>query len=180
MGAGQRVLVTGLAGAGKSTFSRALAAQTGLPLVLLDLEFWRPGWQEPSDDEWRAQQRALIAADEWILDGNYHDTLELRLERADTAVYLHTPWWLCSWRVFRRGLRRPAGMKMPDGCEDSTWRRMRDEWWLVFRIFRVRRFEPACELEILQRHADGVSLHVLRSKRDVREFLHGLDVTPLR
>ncbi len=172
--------MTGLAGAGKSTFSRAMAERTGLPLILLDLQYWRPGWQQPSDDEWIAQQRDLTAKDQWILDGNYRETLELRLERADTAIYLHTPWWLCSWRAFRRGLRRPVGTKMPDGCEDSTWRRVRDEWWLVFRIWRVRRSEPAHELDVLHRHADRVAVHVLRSKREVRQFLQGLDVTPLR
>src|SRR5438270_3074299 len=48
---GHRVLVTGLAGSGKSTFSRTLAAKTGLPLIHLDLYFWEPGWVAPSDSE---------------------------------------------------------------------------------------------------------------------------------
>ena len=47
----QRVLVIGISGAGKSTFSRALAARTGLPLIHLDKEFWRPGClQTPRSD----------------------------------------------------------------------------------------------------------------------------------
>ena len=33
---GDRVVVTGLAGAGKSTFSRALSAKTGLPLIHIE------------------------------------------------------------------------------------------------------------------------------------------------
>ena len=36
---GRRVVVTGLAGSGKSTFSLALAAKTGLPVIHLDLHF---------------------------------------------------------------------------------------------------------------------------------------------
>ncbi|HVV35408.1 MAG TPA: hypothetical protein VHC63_02310 [Acidimicrobiales bacterium] len=168
---GRRVVVSGLAGAGKSTFSRALAAKTGLPLVVLDRHFWRPGWVEPSAEAWREKQRALLAGDEWIADGNYHETLELRVERADTVVYLDTPWWVCSARAFVRGIRRPAGTEMPDGCVDSAWRRMKDEWWLVFRIWRVRNSEPALELRVLETHADRVTLHVLRTKRAVREFL---------
>jgi hypothetical protein len=35
---------TGLAGFGKSTFAVALAAKTGLPVIHLDLHFWKPGW----------------------------------------------------------------------------------------------------------------------------------------
>jgi adenylate kinase family enzyme len=160
-----------LAGAGKSTFSRALSAKTCLPLIHLDLHFWKPGWTEPSDAEWRERQHALLAGDEWIADGNYLETLDLRPQLADTAIYLDTPWWVCSARAFVRGIRRPAGTQMPEGCEDSTWRRVRDEWWLVWRIWQVRRIEPARELEIVRANADRIAVHVLRSKRDVRRFL---------
>ena len=38
---GRRVVVTGLGGAGKSTFSRALAVKTGLPVLHLDLGLGR-------------------------------------------------------------------------------------------------------------------------------------------
>ena len=55
---GRRIVVTGLAGSGKSTLGLALAAETGLPLIHLDLEFWNPGWTEPSETEFRDRQRA--------------------------------------------------------------------------------------------------------------------------
>ena len=96
---GRRVVVTGMAGAGKSTFARQLAAKTGLPVIHLDVHFWKPGWVEPSYQEWRAVQSTLLAGEEWIADGNYHETLDLRLERADTVVYLDTQWWVCAARV---------------------------------------------------------------------------------
>ena len=134
---GRRVLVSGLAGAGKSTFSRALSAKTGLPLIHLDIHFWKPGWVEPTEEEWREKQRGLLSGDEWIADGNYHATLDLRLERADTVVYLDTPWWVCARRALVRGVRkRPAGFELPNGCNESALRRLRDEWWLVWRIWR--------------------------------------------
>ncbi|MEX0874287.1 MAG: AAA family ATPase [Actinomycetota bacterium] len=172
---GHRVVVTGMAGAGKSTFSRALSAKTGFPLIHLDLHFWKPGWVEPPDDEWREKQRSLLTGDAWIADGNYHDTLELRLERADTVVFLDTPWWTCARRAFVRGIRRPAGFQVPEGCDASAWRQLRDEWCLVWRIWRVRRSERERELGILSRHGKHVALHVFRSKRAARECLDGLD-----
>ena len=171
---GGRVLVTGLAGAGKSTFSRALAARTGLPLIHLDLHFWRPGWVAPSEDEWRETQRRVLAGDAWIADGNYPETLDLRLERADTIVVLNTPWPLCAGRAVLRGVRKSGG-QMPEGCEDSAWRRLRDELPLAVRVWRQRRSEPEREREIISQHGQHVALHVLRSKRTVREFLDGLD-----
>jgi adenylate kinase family enzyme len=173
---GRRVVVTGMAGAGKSTFSRALSAKTGLPVIHLDVHFWKPGWVPTPDDEWREKQRGLLAGEEWIVDGNYHATLGLRLERADTVVFLDRPWWICAQRAFARGVsKRPAGFELPVGCDESAWRRLRDEWSLVWRIWRVRRSERERELGILSQHGKHVRLHVLRSRRAVRGFLDGFD-----
>lgn len=69
-----------------------------------------------------------------VIDGNYNETLPLRLERAETVVYLQTPSWLCASRALERGLRSPDG-EMPEGCDDSPIRRLRDEWGGVGRIW---------------------------------------------
>ena len=167
---GDRVVVTGLAGSGKSTFSRTLAAEIGLPVIHLDVHFWKPCWVAPSESEWRETQRRLLAGTAWIADGNYDETLDLRLERADTVVVLDTPWPLCAARALRRGVRKPVG-EMPDGCPDSPWRRLRDEWRLAGRIARRRRSEPDRERAIISRHGQHAVVHVLRSRRDVRELL---------
>ncbi|HEX2576197.1 MAG TPA: hypothetical protein VHK88_07590 [Aquihabitans sp.] len=170
---GRRVVVTGLAGAGKSTFTRALAARTGLPIVYLDLRFWQPGWVAPTEEAWRREQRRALAGDAWIADGNYRETLALRLERADTIVVLDTPWPVCVGRALVRGVR-PSGGEMPPGCHDSAWRRMRDEWPLAVRIWRNRHAEPVQEREIIAEHGQHATLHVLRSKRDALALLDGI------
>lgn len=170
---GHRVLVDGMMGSGKSTFARALAARTSLPLIHLDLHYWKPGWMRPSNAEWRERQRALLAGEVWIIDGNYKETLALRLERAESVVFLDTPWWLCASRAFVRGLRKPGG-EMPEGCEDSVNRRLRDEWGGVGRIWRNRRSEPEhAHSEFLQ-HGTHTTVHVLRSRREARAFLEAV------
>jgi adenylate kinase family enzyme len=173
---GRRVLVTGLAGSGKSTFSRSLAERTGLPVIHLDLHFWKPGWVAPSEDEWREKQRLVLAGDAWITDGNYHETLDLRLERADTIVVLDTPWPLCAGRALLRGVRKSV-WEMPQGCDDSAWRRLRDEWPLAVRIWRKRRSEPEREREVISQLGRHAALYVLRNKGAAREFLSRLEVS---
>jgi adenylate kinase family enzyme len=168
---GHRVIVTGMPGSGKSTFSKALSTRSGLPLIHLDLHYWKPAWVRPSDDEWRLKQHNLLVGDAWIADGNYHETLDLRLERADTIVVLATPWWLCSYRAFVRGVRRPADTVMPDGCDDSALQRVRDEWQSVWVNWRDRRKQPERERAIISEHGQHAALHVLRSKRAARAFL---------
>jgi len=174
---GRRVIVTGLAGSGKSTLSLALGAKTGLPVIHLDLAFWKPGWVEPSEAEWREKQRLVLAGDAWIADGNYHETLDLRLERADTVVFLDMPWWLCSGRALLRGFRMPG--ELPEGCDYTAWMRWRDEWRLAVRIWRKNRAQPEIERGIIAQHGQHVALHVLRSKQEVNEFLDGLVVGPV-
>jgi adenylate kinase family enzyme len=54
---GRRIVVTGLAGSGKSTFSLALGARTGLPVIHLDLHFWRKRHVEPDHERRVIAQR---------------------------------------------------------------------------------------------------------------------------
>lgn len=167
---GSRVLVIGMAGAGKSTFSRALSARTGLPVIHLDVHYWKPGWVRPSESEWRDKQRGLLTEPAWIADGNDPETLDLRLGRADTVVLLETPWWICAGRTFLRGLRKPLG-EMPEGCDDSAIRRLRDEWRLVGVIWRHRRSEAEHARTMISQYGRHVVLCRIRSKREGRDFL---------
>jgi adenylate kinase family enzyme len=172
---GRRVLVMGMAGSGKTTFSRALSAKTGLPVVHLDVHYWKPGWARPSDEEWRQKQRTLLAGDDWIADGNYYETLDLPLERAETVVFLDSPWWICAGRAFVRGLRKPPSwFSLPEGCDDSWSRRLRDEWRLVGVIYRNRRSEPERARAIVSQHGSHAAMRVLRSKRQAKDFLNGV------
>lgn len=131
-----------------------------------------PGWVKPTEADWRKKQEGLLAGEEWIAEGIYTTSLDLRLERADTLVFLDTPWWICAWRALVRGVRpRPADFELPNGCDESHLRRFRDEWWLAWRIWRSRRTTREAELSIVSQHKQHVAIYVLRTKRAVREFL---------
>ncbi|MEO9181646.1 MAG: DNA topology modulation protein FlaR [Acidimicrobiales bacterium] len=167
---GRRVLVIGMSGSGKSTFSQALSAKTGLPAIHLDLHYWKPGWVRPSENEWREKQRRLLASETWIADGNYYESLDLQLLRADTVIVLDTPWWICAGRAGKRGLRKP-NCEMPVGCVDSLQRRVRDEWGMVGHIWRGRRSEPERARVMMLEHGSHAVVHVLVSKREAKNLL---------
>ena len=116
----QRVLVIGISGAGKSTFSRALATATGLPLIHLDKEFWRPGWVQTPRQEWRVRVSELAAGERWIMDGNYDSSLDLRLPRADTVLWFDYPMLRCLRRAMWRAATSYGRVRsdMAEGCPE--------------------------------------------------------------
>ena len=116
----QRLLVIGPCGAGKSTLATELGKLLSLPVIHIDQLHWHPGWVEGSAGELRAELLAITEMDQWIIDGNYGDTLAERLERADTVLYLDYPISLCIWRLLRR-LLEYRGRTRPDiteGCPE--------------------------------------------------------------
>lgn len=116
----KRVLVIGSAGAGKSTLALALKEILDLPVIHLDSVYWQPGWVETPKAEWQARVESLLLRKEWIMDGNYGGTLELRLQACDTVFYLDFPRLLCLLRVFKRSLGH-LGRARPDmnqGCRE--------------------------------------------------------------
>ena len=76
---GNRIIVLGCPGSGKSTFARALAARTGLPLIHLDSVWWRADGSHISRDEFDRALAELLAGEKWIMDGDYSRTYEVRL-----------------------------------------------------------------------------------------------------
>jgi len=99
-----RVSVIGCSGAGKTTFGTALAARLGVPFIELDSIFHQPGWTELPDDEFQARVRAAIAADGWVVDGNYGIVRPIVLERATTVAWLD----YSRPRVMQQVIRRSA------------------------------------------------------------------------
>ena len=157
----------GSGGAGKSVFSRALAARTGLPVVHLDREFWSPGWVAMDDEPWAARVRELADADDWIMDGNYGGTMEIRFARADTVIFLDLPRVLCIlgaiWRSVR--YRRAARPDMSAGNRERL-----DLAFLAWIWSYPRTRRPGI-LRRLEAVPSTTRVVRLTSRRAMREFL---------
>lgn len=117
----RRIVVIGIPGAGKSTFSRELGERLDLPVHHLDRYFWNPGWKACSHEVFNHRLQELLDADQWILDGNYRRTIPLRLSCADTAILLDLPRRIAMTRVLRRIVTYRNGGR-PDMTEDCPER----------------------------------------------------------
>jgi hypothetical protein len=66
---------------------------TQLPVIELDMVFWRPGIAATPRDQWVIVQEKHVAEDGWIMDGELgpYDGVEVRLRAVDTAIFLDSP-----------------------------------------------------------------------------------------
>ncbi|MBU3142707.1 hypothetical protein [Clostridium sp. CF012] len=102
-----RIIIVGNNGSGKSFLSKELAVFMDLPLVHLDVEFWRPNWKKPPKEEWINRQMELTSKEKWIIDGNHTDTMELRFKAADIVIFLDINRFVCLVSVLlRNGKKR--------------------------------------------------------------------------
>lgn len=91
----KKAIVIGPPGAGKSTFSRALRDLTKLPLFYLDMIAFKSDGSEISKDEFDSKLNEILKLKEWIIDGTYLRTLELRIKESDIIFFLDFPIELC-------------------------------------------------------------------------------------
>ncbi|MFD1430395.1 MULTISPECIES: P-loop NTPase family protein [Lacticaseibacillus] len=129
-----KVMLIGNGGTGKSTFGKALAKQTGWPLLTLD-SIWHPNDQSAAAKaKFRADQRAFMAEHkDWIIDGNYSSSIEVRLAEAELIVWFRAPRWVSEARVLRRSLKH--GKPLPgqtagfhEHFDHSYWHLLRAIW----------------------------------------------------
>ena len=91
----KKIIVIGCPGSGKSTFSRELHNILGVPLYHLDMLFWNEDKTNVGREVLIERLIEVFKKDCWIIDGNYGSTMELRIEKCDTIVFLDYPVEVC-------------------------------------------------------------------------------------
>ena len=91
----KKIIVIGPSGAGKSVFSRKLGEILNLKVYHLDNIWWKSDKTHISRDEFDLRLQEIIENDEWIIDGDYSRTYEIRIKNADTVFFLNFPLDVC-------------------------------------------------------------------------------------
>ena len=168
----QRILIIGNAGAGKSTFSRQLAAQLNLPLVHLDKLFWNGNWTHVPREEFDVLLQAELEKPQWIIDGNYDRTLPRRLEYCDTVFFFDLPALTClagvTQRVFENygKTRKDMGGSCPEYFDKQKWE-------LCGHVLSFNRQHRKAYYEMLSK-AEKPKVIIFKSRRQAKEFLQNL------
>ena len=159
----KRVIIIGCPGSGKSTFARKLQSVTGLPLHHLDLIYWKSDRTIVPREEFLEKLHQIMAQEQWIIDGNYASTMEMRMQACDTVIFLDYPPELClAGAQERKGKVRP----------DLPWVESNDLDDSEFMEY-IRKFHELNRptiLSLLEKYSDK-EIIIFHSREDAEIFL---------
>lgn len=173
---GKKIAVIGCCGAGKSTLARQMGELLKLPVVHLDAYYWQSGWVEMPAPQWRQTVNDLVQGPAWIMDGNYSNTVDIRLPVVETIIWLDFPRWLCLRQVLKR-IWQYRGKTRPDMAADCP---ERFDWGFLQWIWDFPKRSRPKIVEALDRYAEGRQVIVLHHPSDVRRLLAEIQQTILR
>lgn len=161
----KRILVIGCPGAGKTYFSKRLSKILNLPLVHMDNLYWNKDKTSVDLDTLKARLQPYLEKEEWIIDGNYHKTLEMRLPYASDVFVLDLPRKECIQGILDR-IDQPR--------DDIPWVEREDDAteliaWTADYGFRTKDEEIA----LLSKNKH-IKVHVINSRKEMNEYLEKL------
>jgi adenylate kinase family enzyme len=166
----KKISIIGSGGSGKSTLAKKLEDKICIPAYHLDALYWQAGWVGTERNKWRSIQESLCGKDQWILDGNYGATLDVRLKYSDTIIFLDINRFVCLARVMWRSLRWYAGGRpdMGQGCKEKF--DIKFAKWIL-------EYPAKNKPEILRRLRNlpsGKNVIILSSPGEARRFLESI------
>jgi adenylate kinase family enzyme len=160
-----RIAIMGCGGSGKSHLARELGTRLGITPVHLDARYYDQDWKPLGREAFAGLQRDLVAAPRWIIDGNYASTLPIRLQAADTVIFLDLPGWACLLGILQRQVRHGGGQHQANGEYN------RITWNFVRYIIGYRKTMAPRVGTLIAEHADGAQVIILRSRRAASRYL---------
>lgn len=160
---GDRIVVLGCSGSGKSTFARSLHERSGLPLIHLDNIWWRADRTHISREEFDGELKTLLAGDRWIIDGDYSRTYETRIRACDTIIFLDYDEDECM-----RGIVERVGKNR----EDIPWTEDRLDPELVALVRNYRRDNRPVVYALIEKYPRKRTL-IFKTRAQAWEWLEG-------
>ncbi len=159
----KKIIVIGCPGSGKSTVSRALHNKTGIPLYHLDMMYWNADKTTVEKSVFLERLSAVLEKDEWIIDGNYGSTMELRMAACDTVIFLDYPLEVCL-----DGIKERLGKQR----SDMPWIETEEDAEFIEFIKNYNEQQKPKVLELLEKY-DDKNIIIFRSREQADAFLNG-------
>jgi adenylate kinase family enzyme len=163
-----KIIIIGCGGAGKSTLARKLKAVLGIEVYHLDALYWKPGWKQTADDEWKEILGDVLLKDAWIIDGNFGSTMEWRAQAADTIIFLDYSTIRCLYGIFKRRIMYHGKVRpdMTEGCPERL------DWEFVKWVGGYKRKKAPEIVKMLHNYRkQGKKIYHFASPAETEAFL---------
>ena len=160
---GQKIIVVGCPGSGKSTLSKELRDVTGLPLFHLDNIWWKPDKSHISREKFDQKLDEILLTDRWMIDGNYSRTYEVRFRACDTVIFLDYPVDVCM-----NGIKERIGKNRTD----IPWTEQALDSELVKLVERYETDNRPVILSLFEKYPDAAKF-VFKSRLEAAEWMSG-------
>ena len=161
----KKVIVIGCPGSGKSTFSKSLHQITNIPLFHLDMLFWNADKTTVEKSVFIDRLLKIIENSEWIIDGNYSSTMELRMQKCDTVIFLDYPLDVCLDGIKERKGKPRSDMPWIESDEDDA------EFIEFIKNYNLQSRPEVIELLKKYSHKD---IYIFSNRIQAEEFLKGI------
>lgn len=172
-------MVIGSTGSGKTTLARRLSRLLGVPHLELDALNWGPDWTPVPREEFVRRLEAGLAADEWVVDGNYSSTRETVWSLADTIIWLDFGLHIVWPRLARRTVHRIVAQTELWAGNKERWSNVVQRDNLFYWSWRFRQLRRPEYQRILGATDRRWTVIHLRSPRQTRRWLEALEVERL-
>lgn len=159
-----KAIVIGCPGSGKSTFARKLSKYMNTPLCYLDRLNWNSDKTTVTREVFDKRLSEVMQKDEWIIDGNYMRTMEIRMAKADVIYLFDLPTDICL-----DGVRERLGKKH----EDLPWieNEIDDEFIDFIKKFKT---ESVPKIYELTEKYSNIKTVVFKSRQDAEKYLQAI------
>ncbi|NHJ00430.1 hypothetical protein ET007_10130 [Lactococcus garvieae] len=164
-----KIVIIGDSGAGKSTLAKEVSEILKIPILHLD-KIWLDGF---SNEDLVIGQEKFIEANvtDWIIEGNYKGTMNLRLPLADLIIWLEISPHKALQRVIQRSIRNRFLHDRSD-VPSKFKEKFNKEWFEFLKyVWKNQEQNRVIFPEIIDKYHKSDKLMILKSKKDKEGFL---------
>lgn len=158
----KKVIVLGCPGSGKTTFAVRLHDLTKLPLYHLDSIWYNPDKTHISRENFDKKLAEIFSFSEWIIDGNYNRTLEVRFQECDTVFLFNLPVQACL-----QGAAARLGKKR----NDMPWVEEKIDTDFEAFIKEFRKASLPKIIELIEKYKEDKRIIVFNAREEAEKYL---------